>query len=170
MAAGSQGFERRSASTQFLRVPARDWTAVKGGFKTEWRMRYGGEAAGNVQFLRILLPTPVVAYMTRGDQHENKMMVLDECWVEPLGAISEESLRREGFASVAHFRRYWTDRTKLAYRPLERVQVFRVHEYTDAEREVLGGILLDRLFGEFTGASTEPEVLSRRSPLSTRVR
>lgn len=168
MAEGPQNRERRRVETQYLRVPKEDWAAVKHGYKTEYRL--GGRGGMYLNYLSSMLPTPVVLYMTAGNRHEHKLGVLTDCWIEPLGAISEESVQLEGFTSVAHFRRYWTSRTSKRFRPLERVQVFRVRPFTPEDRESLGGILFDRLFGEFTGADTERSLVSRRGPISASLR
>lgn len=169
MATGPNGVRPRQASTLYLRVPADDWNKVSLGYKTEFRL--SGKAASYPHFLQIVLPTAVVAYMTRqsGD-HAELLMVLEQSWVEPLGAISEESLKREGYPDMAHFRRYWTTRTKARFRPLSKAQVFRVRNLLDGDRELLGGVLFDRLYGDYTGADTEPSLLSRRGALSAGLR
>jgi hypothetical protein len=43
--------------------------------------------------------------------HDAALMVLERCWREPVGAISDESLLREGYATFADFRRYYKLRT-----------------------------------------------------------
>lgn len=166
MPTGPQGRERKRVETTYLRVPFLDWPAVKHGYKTEFRMLNSNRF---VRFRKLILPTPVVGYKSE-TVYEETMLVLHESWIEPLGAISEESLEHEGFESMAHFRRYWTDRTKTRFRPLDRVQVFRVALYTPDQREMLGGLIFDRLYGEFTGVDTERLLLSRRGPLSAGVR
>lgn len=170
MPTGPQRYELKRAVTQFLRVPQHDWTAVKRGYKTEFRLA-GGKADSYPRLLAVEFPTPVVAYVSRQNgMHEKIMLVLERSWVEPLGAISEESLQHEGFETIGHFRRYWTARTKMRFRPLQRVQVFRVRLYTPDDIEVLGAGLFRRLYGEFTGADSEPGVVPRRSPIPTGVR
>jgi hypothetical protein len=167
VATGPDLVQPKQASTLYLRVPADDWANVKQGYKTEFRMK----PAKGIAFLRVLLPTPVVAYMTtRGGRHEKAMMVVTDSWVEPLGAITADSLEREGYPDMAHFRRYWTARTNQRFMPLMNVQVFRVRRFETEDREALGAILLDRLYGEYTGANTERSELSRRRPLSESLR
>lgn len=101
------------------------------------------------QLWNIKCPTPVVAYkVSRMGDPESDLMILEATWREPLGAISEESLQREGFPSVAHFRRYWMDRQKQRFKPLLEVQVYRVRPFTTADRESMGLALLDKLYGE----------------------
>ena len=135
---------QRRAATVFLQVPVADWPAVKHGMKTEFRLAGAG-------LLNLQLPTPVVAYMTqrRPKRHEHALMVLEEAFREPLGAISPESLAREGFPDMAHFRRYWTMRTKTRFRPLQEVQAYRVRPWHDGDAEALGLVLVTRLYGEY---------------------
>lgn len=87
-------------------------------------------------------------HVPRIREPESKLMVLERTWREPLGAISSESLEREGFESIAHFRRYWMGRQKQRFRPLLEVQVYRVRPFTETDREALGLALLDKLYGE----------------------
>lgn len=152
---GPRPYTQRRLSTFFLRVPAIDWVPVTHGVKSEFR------AAPNQvpqALLRdtIELPTPVVAYRvsTEGGHahrliHAHRLMVLEETWVEPLGAISEEGLRREGFESVAHFRRYWMARSRRRFRPLQKVRVFRVRLIVPGDWEAFAEVFMDRLYGEF---------------------
>lgn len=145
MATTPKPFTQRRVATAFLRVPRQDWAAVKIGAKTEFRREGGAHAATR----NLKLPTPVVAYTETAAGHEYKVMVLEETWREPLGAISEESLQREGHPSVAHFRRYFMARTKHRFRPLSPVQVFRLRPLRDGDHEELGRALFTRVYGEF---------------------
>jgi hypothetical protein len=149
-------------------VPAEDWPAVKTGHKREFRSR----AVLPHLLADGVVPTAVVAYMTRrvSGQHERKLMVLERSWREPLAAISEDSIKAEGFPDMAHFRRYWTSRTKTRFRPLDMVQVFNVRPFTDDDIAVVGAVLFRRLYGEFTGAGTESTLLSRRSAIPASLR
>lgn len=151
-------------------MPLGDWSAVKLGYKTEFRLT--GQGAMNLGARQASLPSPVVGYAYgRGTaMTETALLVLEASWLEPVGAISDESLEREGFPSMAHFRRYWVGRTKKRFRPLVRVQVYRVRPYTPDDREMLGAVLFDWLYGEFTGADTEPGVLSRRGQMAAGLR
>lgn len=143
---------------------------MKRGYKTEFRLN--GRNGSYPVLLQIQLPTAVVGYMSRRatDEHERHLLVLEDSWTEPLGAISPDSLEREGFADFAHFRRYWTGRTKTRFRPLGRVQVFRVRPFTPDDIAVVGAVLFNRLYGEFTGAGTERNVLPRRGPMAEGLR
>lgn len=152
-------------------MPVEDWPSVKRGLKTEFRLT--GKAGSYPKMLDPALhPTPVVGYMSRRSSavHERKLLVLERSWMEPLAAISEESLEREGFEDIAHFRRYWTGRTNTRYRVLQNVQVFRVHPFTEADLEVQAVAIFTRLYGEHTSVSTEPSVLPRRSAMAAGLR
>lgn len=143
MATSPKPFTQRRVSTAFLRVPSGDWAAVRRGFKSEFR----ATGRGYPSFSSLEVPTPVVAYMTRtGHDHEGQLMVLERWWREPLGAISPESLQREGFESMAHFRRYWMGRTHKRFSPLTMVHVYRVRPFTIHDREPLAMALFDRLY------------------------
>lgn len=126
----------------FLRVPGGDWAAIRRGFKREFRLT--GQALLNLQ-----TPTPVVVYTTRNGGYEEILMVLESAHREALGAISPTSLQAEGFPSVAHFRRYWMQRTGKRFRPLDICSVYRVRPWTDADMDLMGRTLLERLYGDF---------------------
>lgn len=140
-----QPYQSRRASTVFLRAPGGDWVAIKRGFKREFRLT--GSALLNLQ-----CPTPVVVYTTRNGGYEETLMVLESARREQLGAISPDSLQAEGFASVAHFRRYWMSRTNKRFRPLDTCSVYRVRPWTDSDTELMGRTLLERLYGDFLHA------------------
>lgn len=142
---GPKPWSQFEARTTFLRVPSFDWPSVKQGRKTEFR------ASGQqvTQLWNVKPPTPVVAYMVRRiGGHESRLMILEATWREPLGAIGEDSLQREGFESIAHFRRYWMERHKQRFKPLLEVQVYRVRPFTLGDREAMALALLDKLYGE----------------------
>lgn len=76
-------------------------------------------------------------------------MVLEETWREPLGAITAESLEREGFPDMAHFRRYWMQREKRRFALTRMVQVFRVRPVRAGDEEAMGLALIERLYGDW---------------------
>lgn len=82
------------------------------------------------------------------DRYESKLMILEAHYREMVGAITPDSIAREGFPDMAHFRRYWMSRTKRRFRPLQEVSVFRVRPFTAGDREAMADALLDRLYGE----------------------
>lgn len=131
-----------TARTVFIRVPVEDWAEVKLGTKTEFR-----QPGANARLQQVKCPTPVVAYaLPRGGQPRASLMLLERTWREMLGNISDESLEREGFPDIAHFRRYWMQRRKARFRPGDEVQVFRVRPCDDYD--YMGRLLLARLYGE----------------------
>lgn len=132
--------------TIFLRVPEGDWLRVKQGSKTEFRA--SGRAATKVQWIKT--PTPVVAYALSNERtdHRSQLMVLEECWKEELRAISDESLRREGFPDFASFRRYWKIRTKRPFRPLAEVWAYRLRRWQPSDTVNMGTWMVERLYGE----------------------
>lgn len=141
-------WKQYTAVTTFLRVPRGDWTAVKIGAKTEFRASGRGVTLLN----RVTPPVAVVAWtIDASRQHHSALMVLEETWAEEVGAIAgrPESLEREGFESMAHFRRYWMARK--GFRPfdfMERVQVYRVRPWRDDDLDDLGRRLIQRLYAE----------------------
>lgn len=148
---GPRPFAQHQVSTTFLRVPVGDWPAVRRGLKTEFRSAVGGNVT---QLWNVKCPTPVVAYAKVGPNYDYVLMVLEETWREPLGAISEESLHREGFrgeraTAYAHFRRYMMTRERRHFTPTREVQVHRVRPWRDEDTAELSAILFTRLYGEF---------------------
>jgi hypothetical protein len=144
---GPKPWRQSQLRTTFLRVPAEDWAAVRVGSKTEFR----ASGAHATQLWEVDPPIPVVAYKVTNarEDHEHVLLVLEATWTEPLAAISEESLRREGFETMAHFRRYWMARTKKRFSPLTSVRVCRVRPLAADDRQELGVRLFDHLYGAF---------------------
>lgn len=139
---------QRKATTVFLRVPREDWSSVKIGAKTEFRMPGG---RGMSQLWSVKPPTPVVAYAILGERYVSTLMVLEAHWREPVAGITAESLEREGFDDMAHFRRYWMRRTRRRFRPLQEISVYRVRPFTDHDVTPMGVALFQRLYGEHVG-------------------
>lgn len=144
---GPKPYTQRRASTIFLRVPVRDWPAVKRGYKTEFRAGSGKNAVP--QLWGVPMPTPVVAYTVRNGRHDALLMMLEECWQEPLGAISPESLEREGFEDLAEFRAYWMERERKRFTPTRQVFAYRVRAFTAADVDPCAGAIFAHLYGEF---------------------
>lgn len=146
---GPKPYRQHLASTVFLRVPAEDWIPLIHGKKSEFR----ASPAAVTQALQLEPPTPVVAYRVQPrsgqSSHDAKLMMLVETWQEPLGAISPESLEREGQPDFAHFRRYWMQRTRRRFAPTRIVRVFRVRPFQQADWMEAGERLMERLYGEF---------------------
>lgn len=136
-------WSKRTATTNFLRVPSVDWAAVSTGYKTEFRMLGQFPWAASIK-----TPTPVVAYTSSPGFAAAKLMVLEETFTMPLGMISDESLAREGFPDLSHFRRYWKRRTSKRFALMDTVQAFRVRLATADDYDAMGRMLLAHLYGE----------------------
>jgi hypothetical protein len=148
-ARGPKPWAQHRLRTIFLRVPLADWPAVKRGVKREFRAGTGPNDKS--QLWQVKTPTPVVAYSLnkRGD-HDAQLMVLEATWMEPLGAITPESLAAEGFKSLAEFRRYWMARERKRFQPTRRTFVYRVRPWRGRfDEERFAALLLGRLYGDF---------------------
>lgn len=146
MAKGVPERTARSCTTVFLRVPALDWADVVAGAKTELRTqgRYA-LMAGRVQ-----APEVVVGYLVRRyDERREQLLIVEDAWQEPLGAISPESLAAEGYASVGEFRSYWRKRFPGGWKPLSQVQVCKLRPFTPEDREAMAERLLQRIYGRW---------------------
>jgi hypothetical protein len=148
---GPQPWVQHAARTTFLRVPVMDWPAVKRGVKTEFRAN-GGRGTIS-QAWKVPTPVPVVAYTIRQGRYDARLMILEEVWQEPLGAISPESLRREGFADMAEFRAYWLAREHVRFRPTRKMFAFRVRPWVAEDFGESAEKLLRRLYGDFLDES-----------------
>jgi hypothetical protein len=151
---GPKPYSQHQASTIFVRVPSEDWWAVKRGTKREFRSRQSSVTA--IQGLA--LPTPCVVWRLHPYHgYEAVLMVLKAVWREPLGAISEESIANEGFATMAEFRRAWVIREKRRFPLLAPVTVYRVRPWTPEDGVAMGDALLRQLYGEFLAdGASEP--------------
>lgn len=144
---GPKPYRQSRVSTTFLRVPKDDWAAVKRGHKSEFRSSIGRDVQ---QVWGVEPPLPVVAYtFSRGRGHEAALMVLEATWREPLGAISAESLEREGYSSFAEFRRYYMERERRHFAPTREIQVFRVRQWSPDDFSEMAETILRRLYGDF---------------------
>lgn len=135
----------RRFTTKVLHVAQGDWPLVKRGLKTEYRHRI--KDTRRRRYLHDT-PSPVVLSPTKG--HDFALAVLEATWFEPLGAISPESLQREGFESFAEFRRYWVlqrEFNKRRFKAEDPAVVFRVRlATTDEDFTYCGRLLLARLY------------------------
>jgi hypothetical protein len=137
----------RTCTTVFLRVPSLDWPKVVTGEKRELRTmgRYALMAG------RIRAPELVVGYLVRRyDERREQLLIVDDAWQEPLGAISPQSLAAEGFESFGEFRSYWKLRfPRSGWRPLSTVQVCTLRPFTPADHEPMAERLLQRIYGRW---------------------
>lgn len=136
----------RQTSTTFLRVPSRYWVEVSRGYRREFRLARNKSG----WFSRFDAPQAVVAYrFSRVHGWDCALMALESCWEEPLGAISPESLRAEGFDSLSAFRRDWVEHHGVRFEPMKLIYVFRVRPWEEADDYAMGVRLLERLYGDF---------------------
>lgn len=154
---GPRPYQQRQASTAFLRVPWTDWPAVRRGIKTEFRAASG--AVSGLKFVET--PVPVVAYSWHPIHgYEAELMVLVERFQEPLAAISDESLEREGFASLAEFRAYWVARERRRFTPTRMIVAYRVRPFVwdspvrQSDDQYFAQRLFDHLYGSFRPPQT----------------
>lgn len=146
---GPKPYTKRQASTIFLRVPHADFGLVRAGKKTEFRV--GGGGSRSPQLWGVEFPTPAVAYtIRRSGEYKHALVVVEEFWREPLGAISPKSLECEGQPDIAHFRRYWMTRNHTDFKPTREVSVFRVRPWTGDDRAYMARLLFHRLYGDFS--------------------
>lgn len=145
-------FLRRDARNTRLHVPRTDYNAVRAGAKREFR-NYGRRAFDGLTF-----PTPAIGYCKREwwtsehglDGVDTMLLTLEDSWVEPLGAISPESLANEGFTDLSEFRRYIAARyPKGGYRPLANVIVYRVRPLTLEDATEFAGAMWQKMYGTF---------------------
>lgn len=134
-----------------LMVPRMDWADVLAGVKTEFR-HYGGTTAPINRGSEWELPEPVVLYCPNDALRDvdTSVAVLDAAWQEPMGAISPESIRNEGFADIGEFRRYITERYPVGgFRPMARCRCYRVHPMGPMELDRFKDMLWHRMYGQF---------------------
>lgn len=149
MPSSSRGpYAQRRTSTRFLRVAGVDFIPVTRGLKREYR---SGHGKGRQSMLfNASTPTPVVVYTIRpGGRYQHALMVLEAVRVEMLGAITEQSLRREGCATIDEFRRYWMAREHRRFTPTRKVLVHELRPWRAGDEEELGYALLEHLYREF---------------------
>lgn len=145
---GPKPWVKRTLSTVFVRVPLIDWPLVKRGMKTEFRASPGPLQVP--QLWQVRTPRPVVAYaIDHQGGYEARLMQLESHWREPLGAISRESLEREGCQSLAEFRDYWMRREHRRFRPTRVVSVFRLRPATEEDLADFAQAAVETLYGDF---------------------
>ena len=150
---GPKPYSQHQASTIFVRVHSDDWHAVRGGAKREIRSRQSSVIA----LQAFSLPIPCVAWRLHPQYgYDAELMVLEAVWREPLGAITEESIAAEGYASMAEFRRAWTIREKRRFPLLAPVTVYRLRRWTPEDAAAMGDALLRALYGDFLPDGASP--------------
>lgn len=143
---GPRPWRQRQARTIFLRVPAYDWVKVSRGVKTEFRASPKACSA----LWDVETPTVVVAYRQHAALgYDARLMVLEQRWQEMLGAITPESLGREGFETLAQFRTYWVARERRRFPPTRIVTAYRLRPFEPEDREEMARQVFERLYGEW---------------------
>lgn len=136
---------QRTIRTQPIMVPRVDWSDVRAGVKTEFR-RYGAPQGGERFEER-----PVLLYTIHPatEQVDAFPAILVATWREPMGAITAESLRREGFADLGEFRRYIEQRyPNGGFRPLAMARTYRVRPWKPTDTAAMAEWALRSLFGD----------------------
>lgn len=137
----------RTLKTLMVRVPAGEWQDVKQGRKREFRttQKPFGNGLG--------WPQPVVGWRwTKQYGVATTMLIVENTWVEPLGAISQESLRMEGCETLADYRRRWCIQNGRRFPPGKEMMVVRFRLLTDTERPDMANRLLEHLYGPWLEA------------------
>lgn len=154
---GPRPYTQRQTSTVFVRVPRAEWAPLTVGVKREFRAAGGKHSA----LWNVHLPSPAVAYTINSfGTYDSSMMVLEDVWREPLGAISSASLAAEGFDSIGEFRRHWMEREHSRFLPLRMTTVYRMRPWTEDDDREMARVLLGRLYGDFLPSRH----ISSRSP------
>lgn len=143
---------RRDARNTRICIPRVDYADVAVGAKREFR-NYGYR-----RFTGLTFPTPAIGYSARDwwtpaserDGIDTCLLTLEDGWVEPLGAISPESLANEGFEDIADFRRYFAARyPRGGFRPLANVVVYRVRPMTDEDATEFAAAYWAKMYGQY---------------------
>jgi hypothetical protein len=150
---GPKPYTAHQARTLFVRVPPSEWPMVKRGRKREFRGMPGNQSA----LWMVEPPLPVVAYNVTPSYdgtettYDARLMLLEKWWQEELGAISDESLRAEGYDNFAEFRRAWVRRQRNGkkFKPTTKVFAYRLRPWEPEDAEAAGAALLKRLYGEW---------------------
>ena len=147
-AKGPRPYTQRSAKTIFVRVPGADWPTVKRGFQ---RVLVGGQGRQTAMHT-VKTPTPVVAWSIIRKAYDCRLMILEDVRQEHLGAIDPQEA---GFESMAEFRRYWMAREGFGkkFPALRLAWVYTLRPVDEDDREQMGLLLYDRLYGEFTNGN-----------------
>lgn len=135
---------------QSLRIPRLDWARVVVGEKTE--IRHAGRGATLAATLKERVPLPIIGWSVAkfGGNAQHELLVAEAAWVEPLGAITAESIANEGFASFQEFQAYWKERhISVGFRPLHKVQVVKVRPWRDGDRDFFAAKIIEHIYGQW---------------------
>lgn len=133
---------RRAHHRLYVGIPRGDWGPVRQGVQTEFRKR--------ANYAPRDVPRPIVGYTTIAGHKHHQMFVLTESWKEPLGAISEESLRRNNCESMREFRRQWPQRNRYrGFPPNLIVVVYRLRLWQPGDERDFSESIFHDLYGPF---------------------
>lgn len=160
-----KGALTRRAHNRPVRVPRADWEAIVTGRK---RMFRSYSDSWHSRFLPLLpagesYPRPAVIFSRLKERHSHvdaALAIILSYRQEPLGAISRDDLKTEGFirndtdlearTAMNRFRRYWQRRyTPWGWRPNDLISVVELRPFTDADYEWVAGWLFDQLYGDW---------------------
>lgn len=138
------GIDGQTTRTFALRVPQVDWAKVVVGVKTEFR-RTGYHA------FEVDLPIVVVGYYYNKTTKKTitSLLVLEECFTEVLGAISQASIAAEGFDTLREFIAYWRGRYRDGYRGMAEVTVYRLRPFVPEDRDFFAYRIFDHLYADY---------------------
>lgn len=132
-------------------MPRPEWYAVAGGEKTEFRTYFTPDTTTSAKDWWAPSPTLLYSRVGYDGSPHFALAILERGWVEPLGAISPESLRNEGFDTLAEFRAHWAENrltsARKGFRPLDKVNCWRVRLTDDIDE--CGRFLMAHLYGDY---------------------
>lgn len=144
------------SQTIFCRIPGLDWSAVLSSEKTEVRTLVGGKGLSPYALKHTPCPAVIHTTKVRG-VNPHHLAIIERAWTEPLGSLTPESIRREGFESFTEFKQYWLLRRdaetpgniRSEWSPLKEVNVIRLRLMRETDYVWAGDYLFHRLYGNF---------------------
>lgn len=135
--------EKLQIARRWLRVPVYEWPAIKYGQKREFRSTFRV-----LSLVACEKPTPVIGYRSGGGDYDQRIMVLENSWSEPLGAISPESLAAEECDTLKEFKTRWAVNHTGRFSPLQTVYVYQVRPWGDSDQEHWEKHIFNKLYPE----------------------
>lgn len=147
----------RHTSNLLVKVSPIDWDFVALGAKQMFRF-YDGR--GSVIPRETPCPRPCLLYSVthtgsyktgnRAAHWEHCLGTLLSVSRQPLGAISDADIRKEGFANIHEFRAYWSRKyTKRGWRPWDEVTVVECRPLQPGEYANAAMRVFEQLYGEW---------------------
>lgn len=139
--------------TTYLRVPRDEHARLSHGDKREVRVKY--LVNGRTDEFGFPLPLVIWSPGTIGPL-KVALVVCEERWREPVGAISTESLRNEGYdcrcgercncGALDRFRRYWKNIRGYRWDPRQPTWVYRLRPWDDSDRRRFAERIIEHLW------------------------